>query len=139
MRARAWLGLFALACALPAQAGEVQIIKVKLVLQEDAWQASVTLRHDDAGWDHYADMWRLVTEAGEVLATRTLAHPHMQEQPFTRSLDGIAIPEGVSVVYAEAHDTVHGWAPKRARVDLNREEGERYRVRRKLDRPSRKP
>ena len=47
---------------------------------------SVTLKHDDSGWEHYADLWQVVSESGQVLGTRTLLHPHVEEQPFTRDL-----------------------------------------------------
>jgi hypothetical protein len=49
------------------------------------------LRHGDTGWDDYADGWRIETPAGEVLGTRVLHHPHVEEQPFTRSLGGVEI------------------------------------------------
>jgi hypothetical protein len=43
-----------------------------------------------------------------VLGSRTLYHPHVDEQPFTRSLDNVAIPTDVTTVVIRAHDTVHG-------------------------------
>jgi len=138
-RVHVWLGLFVLAVVTTAEAGEVEVIKVELAMREATWQASVTLRHEDEGWDHYADAWRLVTESGDVLGTRDLAHPHVNEQPFTRSLDGIVIPEGLSIVYVEAHDKVHGWAPQRVRVDLDRAEGDRYSVSREAHAPPEHP
>ena len=63
---------------------------------------------DDAGWEHYADRWDVVSPDGEVLASRVLLHPHENEQPFTRSLGGVAVPEGVTRVIIRAHDNVHG-------------------------------
>lgn len=113
-----------------ASAGEVEIMMVVFEHQGGVWQVGVTLHHDDRGWSHYADGWRIVTEDGRALGTRTLYHPHDDEQPFTRSLGGVVIPAGVTVVYVEAHDKVHGWSRQRVRVDLNRTGGERYRVRR---------
>lgn len=125
-----WLALATLATALPAQANDVDILMVDLTSQQGTWRAAVTLRHDDEGWEHYADAWRLVSEAGEELARRVLGHPHMEEQPFTRSLENVPIPPDVRVLYVEAHDSVHGWARQRVRVDLQRTEGDRYRIRR---------
>jgi hypothetical protein len=126
------LGALALLWAIPARGGEVEIVGVELLQRAPGWTVRVTLRHDDTGWDHYADAWRLVTEAGEVLATRELRHPHVDEQPFTRSLEGLAIREGTAVVYVEARDSVHGWTPAatRVRVDLGRTSGDRYRIER---------
>jgi len=110
-------------------AGEVQIRNVTLDQRGYEWSASVTLKHADSGWDHYADAWRLVTPDGTEFARRTLWHPHVNEQPFTRSLSGIVIPKGVKVFFVEAHDKVHGWSPDRVRVDLARPKGPRYRIR----------
>jgi len=86
------------------------------------------LQHPDTGWDHYADAWRVVTPEGEVLGTRLLTHPHVNEQPFTRSLNGVNIPRGVTKVIVEARDSKDGWAKQRVVVDLRRRQGPRYRV-----------
>ncbi|MEL6519540.1 MAG: hypothetical protein AAFQ66_01155 [Pseudomonadota bacterium] len=73
------------------------------------WTFSVTLRHGDTGWDDYADGWRVVAPDGTVLGTRVLVHPHVNEQPFTRSLGGVAIPDGVTEVRIEARTLTEGW------------------------------
>ena len=57
----------------------------------------VTLKHADTGWDHYADEW-VVEVDGEIIATRTLHHPHVDEQPFTRSLRNVNIPRDAKSV-----------------------------------------
>lgn len=112
------LGVFV---ALPlAVAGEVEIVDAKARRSGDAWRFDVTLLHGDTGWDHYADAWRVLGPDGTVLGTRTLAHPHENEQPFTRSLGGVQIPDGVDTVMIEARDNVHGWAAARFEVTLPR-------------------
>lgn len=68
----------------------------------------VTLRHDDTGWDHYANQWQVLSPQGQLLATRTLHHPHVDEQPFTRSLSGVKIPLAMKAVLIRASDSVHG-------------------------------
>jgi hypothetical protein len=79
-----------------AIAGMADIIEVRANPQADGtYSFSVTVRHDDTGWDHYADAWQVVGPDGAVLGTRVLLHPHVNEQPFTRSLGGVAIPAGV--------------------------------------------
>lgn len=113
------------------QAGEVEIVKVRLQQQGQSWTAHVTLRHGDTGWEHYADGWRVVNPDGEVLGHRTLHHPHVNEQPFTRSLSGIMIPQGLTDVAVEAHDKVHGWSADRVRINLDQASGERYRLERR--------
>ena len=82
------------------------------------WTFEVTLSHTDTGWDDYADGWRIVTEDGIELGARVLLHPHVDEQPFTRSLSGVAIPDGVATVYVEARTTRDGWGEARHPVAL---------------------
>lgn len=93
----------------PALSGEVEITAVSATESNGTWRFDVTLRHGDTGWDHYADAWEVRLEDGTVLGTRTLFHPHVEEQPFTRSLSGVTIPPGVERVLVFAHDSVHGW------------------------------
>lgn len=115
--------------ALVATAGEVEIVHAKFQRAASGdWNVSVTLRHDDTGWDHYADAWRVVDGAGGVLGTRTLYHPHVGEQPFTRSLGGVAIEASTTQVFIEAHDKVHGWSARRLSVDLQQASGAGFEV-----------
>lgn len=111
-------------------AGDVEVIKTRFELRSSgSWHVSTTLKHGDTGWSHYADAWRVVNENGDDLGTRTLYHPHENEQPFTRS-HTVNIPKGVTTLYVEAHDKVHGWSKQRIKVDLSREKGDRFEVRR---------
>lgn len=105
---------------VPALAGEADVIEVEATRKGDVWRFSVTVRHADAGWDHYADAWRVVAPDGTLLGRRTLHHPHESEQPFTRSLSGVRIPAGVRTVTIEARDSVHGWGGATLRIDLDR-------------------
>lgn len=113
-----------------ARAGAVNIIGVDFSRGVGDWTVNVTLKHEDTGWKHYADGWRVVDEKGTVLGMRTLYHPHVNEQPFTRSLSGIKIPTKTNKVYVEAHDLVHGWSKDRVMVDLTKGSGKRFKVRR---------
>ena len=80
----------------------------------------MTLRHGDEGWDHYADRWDIVGPDGTVYGKRVLAHPHVNEQPFTRSLSGVVIPDNLVSVVVRGHDLVHGLGGKELQVDLPR-------------------
>ena len=92
-----------------ATAGEVAIEAARAVPESGGgYTFHVTLAHGDTGWDHYADRWEVLAPDGAVLGTRVLLHPHETEQPFTRSLTGVAVPDGVAVVTIRAHDKVHG-------------------------------
>ncbi|MFY0597051.1 MAG: hypothetical protein JXQ85_11525 [Cognatishimia sp.] len=84
----------------------------------DTWQFDVTLGHPDTGWDHYADGWRILALDGTVLGIRVLHHPHVNEQPFTRSLGGVSIPEGMKQVQIQARDNLDGWAGELVTLDL---------------------
>ncbi len=89
----------ALLTASVATAGEVEIAAAAVHQGADgAYRFSVTLRHADTGWDHYADKWDILAPDGTVLGTRVLLHPHENEQPFTRSLSGVRVPKGVKRV-----------------------------------------
>lgn len=95
---------------MTARAGEAAIKAARAVPESGGtWRIEVTLAHGDTGWDHYADGWAVETVSGERLGYRELLHPHVNEQPFTRSLAGVPIPEGISTVHIRAHDSVHGW------------------------------
>ncbi len=76
----------------------------------DTWAFDVTVRHPDSGWDHYADGWSVFAPDGTELGYRELLHPHETEQPFTRPLSGVRVPEGVTQVTIRARCNVDGWA-----------------------------
>ncbi len=103
---------------MAAWADDAEIVGVEARADGASWAFSVTLRHGDTGWDDYADGWRVVLEDGTVLGTRVLYHPHVNEQPFTRSLGGVAIPGGVTQVFVEARTLAHGWGAARYPVSL---------------------
>ncbi|WP_321336729.1 hypothetical protein [Breoghania sp.] len=103
-----------------ARAGQADVIAAQAVRNGDgSWTISATLRHADSGWDHYADRWEVVAGDGDVLAVRNLAHPHVNEQPFTRSLSGVILPEGITTVTIRAHDSVHGYGGRKYEVKLD--------------------
>ncbi|MES9962613.1 MAG: hypothetical protein ABW116_03680 [Candidatus Sedimenticola sp. 20ELBAFRAG] len=102
-------------------AGEADVVEVEARhLGEGRFQFDVTLLHRDEGWDHYADKWDILTPEGKLLGTRTLYHPHVNEQPFTRSLSPVNIPRGVSTVRVRAHDSRHAYGGKEAEVKITR-------------------
>lgn len=121
-RAIAWgAGLLALACAGELRAGEADVVEARLIPAADGtYRLDATVRHDDAGWDHYADAFEALTPDGEVLGTRTLLHPHVEEQPFTRSLSGLEVPAGTREIVVRARDSVHGYGGAEVRVRVPR-------------------
>ena len=106
-----------------SNANEVDIVDVKAHQSNNGtWGFSVTLKHADEGWDHYANEWQVLAPDNKILATRTLYHPHVNEQPFTRNTSGVKIPTNMKVVYVIAKDTVHGLAKKAVKVNLETKE-----------------
>ena len=103
----------------PLLAGEADVVAAEAIPEGGGtWRFRVTVQHADTGWDHYADKWDVVAPDGTVLGTRVLLHPHVEEQPFTRSLGGVAIPADVRQVTVRAHDSQHGYGGAEVVVEL---------------------
>lgn len=111
--------LLLILASLSAAADEVIIVDARAsAIRTGVYRFDVTLQHADSGWDHYADSWEVIAPNGRILGQRILYHPHVEEQPFTRSLSGVAIPAGVDQVEIRAHDKVHGQGTQLFRIDL---------------------
>ncbi len=113
-------GLFFLStlATLPAYADAPQVVAAETIHQGADWFISVTLAHPDTGWDHYASGWEVLAPDGTKLGYRELTHPHVEEQPFTRSLSGVTIPDGLDHVFIRPRCTLDGWVGSPARLDL---------------------
>lgn len=124
-----FFGMFLFSLGLPSlsYAGDVQIIDVLVKQRGQSWNIRVMLQHEDTGWEHYADAWRVVAEDGKVLGKKLFQGPHVEEQPFARSLN-LKIPRSIHKFYIEAHDSVHGWSINKVHINLDMQEGRRYRV-----------
>lgn len=85
---------------------------------DGSYTFSVTVRSADTGWEKYADAWEIRSPDGAILGTRVLTHPHETEQPFTRSLDSVSVPEGVDTVVIAARDSVEGFCGEQYRLSL---------------------
>ena len=105
-------------CASPAFADPAEITEVRMTQSGESWRFDVTLLHGDTGWDDYADGWRVEDADGTILGERPLAHPHVNEQPFTRSTSGVVIPEGRTEVFIRARTNVDGWAVETVAVPV---------------------
>lgn len=66
----------------------------------------------------YADGFRVMTTGGQMYGERKLLHDHADEQPFTRDLYGVSIPEGVRAVVVQARDQKFGYGGKSMHVVL---------------------
>ena len=104
-----------------ALAGKADVVDVQVRREASgAYAFAVTIKSDDRGWDKYADKWDVVGPDGTVYGTRILLHPHETEQPFTRSLSGVDIPEWVGEVTVRAHDKVEGYGGREVTLRLPR-------------------
>ena len=82
----------------------------------DTYTMSATVRHDDTQED-YADVIHFAGENVEN-GERELLHPHINEQPFTRSQSGVTASGEVLV---SADDTVQGEGGTAITLDLDSE------------------
>ena len=89
--------------------GCADVINAAVERTGDRFVVTATVQSADTGWDRYADAWEVRTPDGGVLGVRALAHPHVDEQPFTRALTDVEIPEAVTIVEIAARDSVVGF------------------------------
>ena len=111
MKTRTATMLYCLFLAVPGlapRANEADVIDVAVSCDEQRMCSfNVTVNHKDRGWDHYANSWEVLDENRKRLGRRELAHPHVNEQPFTRSLEAVEIPDEVKQVTIRASDSRH--------------------------------
>lgn len=109
--ARATLLATAAALLATAATADTPVVEAVEATRTGAfWAFDVTLSHPDTGTEHYADAWDIHDLEGNPLGVRILGHPHVTEQPFTRSLPNVEIPEGVTQVVIRGRCNVDGWA-----------------------------
>ena len=97
-----------LGVASPALAADVTDVAVTPE-SGGTYRFDVTIRSDEIGWDKFADRWEVPDTDGAVPGARVPHHPHVDEQPFTRSLSGAAVPERITSVTLRARDSVEGF------------------------------
>lgn len=122
--------------ALPLNAPNADVTYVRAVQAADgSWTFRVTVSHPDTGWEDYVDGWDVVLPDGSKLLvrasepfTRLLAHPHVDEQPFTRRQSGIIIPTDVTEVTVRAHDILDGFGGQEIIVALDKNSGDGFEV-----------
>lgn len=108
--------------AQSAVAGTAEVVDVETRCRGELCRFTVTVRHADTGFEHYADRFEVLDTDGNLLATRVLHHPHVDEQPFTRILPDARIPAGITRVRVRAHDLLHGHGGAERVVLLERDE-----------------
>ena len=84
----------------------------------NTYNFSVTILHNDTGWKHYVNKWDILDSDNKLLGTRVLYHPHVDEQPFTRSKNNVFINNTHKNVFIRVHDTVHQYSSKKFLIKL---------------------
>lgn len=112
---------FLVVCLLciPAIAGGADVIDASAERESNGrYTVSATIQHNDEGWKHYVDRFEVLLMDGKLIGARYLGHPHVDEQPFTRSAVSVNVPKGVREVRIRAHDKVHGFTGKEFTLKL---------------------
>lgn len=94
------------------------VLAVDVSQGSDTYNFEVTISSAYDSPERYADAFRLVGDDGRVYAVRELLHDHAGEQPFTRSVGPVGIPESVETVTIEARDLVYGWGGTTIEITL---------------------
>jgi hypothetical protein len=87
---------------------------------DGTWRFDVTISSPYDSPERYADAWRVLGPEGTELGVRVLTHDHANEQPFTRSLSGVEVPDGIDTVVVEGRDLANGWGGGTFELDLRR-------------------
>jgi hypothetical protein len=86
------------------------VINVSVTQTGDArYRFDVTLSSPYDSPERYADAFRVKTAEGQTLGVRELLHHHANEQPFTRSLNNVEIPDGIGEVIVQGRDQTYGY------------------------------
>ncbi len=106
-----------------------QVQQVDAVQSKDgSWCFNTQVKHNDQGWEHYADEWQVADLEGNVLGSRKLLHPHDNEQPFTRSLCNIELSDEIRKVVVSAKCNLHDFSGQHVVVDLSTAGGKEFTV-----------
>jgi len=85
---------------------------------KDTYDFDVTVSSPYDSPRRYADAFRVTDKDGTVYGERTLSHDHATEQPFTRDLYSVKIPNTVRVVVIQSRDLRYGYGGKTVEVKL---------------------
>lgn len=85
---------------------------------ENRFDFDVTISSPYDTAERYADAFRVMGTDGKSYGERILFHDHADEQPFTRDLYNVSIPQGVQKVIVQAKDKTYGYGGKTMEVVL---------------------
>ena len=117
----ALLSLLLLSLAITSLAGEADVLSAEVEhVGGDLYRFKVTVQHTDEDWDHFAKAWEVLSPDGKKLGARILLHPHINEQPFTRSMT-VIIPKQINKVIIRAYDLIHEFGGKELTIDIKKD------------------
>jgi hypothetical protein len=97
---------------------DVVAVEVTAGNEPGTWDVAATISSPYDTPERYADAFRVLAPDGTELGVRELLHDHAGEQPFTRSLVGLAVPADVERITVEGRDLDNGWGGATTSVDL---------------------
>ena len=102
------------------QNGEKAVItSVSVSGNENSYTFSVGIQSPDKGCNQYANWWEVLSENGDLIYRRILAHSHVSEQPFTRSGGNVNVTK-FQIVIIRAHMNTSGYGTKTFRGSVDR-------------------
>lgn len=104
-------------------AGQADVIAVAVerhLETEDVFDFRATILSNDTGDSYYADAFEILAPDGRLLGRRDLAHPHTDEQPFTRELNSLKVPPDIDRVTVRARHKPRGYDGQTVTVRLPR-------------------
>ncbi|GAA4278722.1 hypothetical protein GCM10022259_34470 [Aquimarina mytili] len=90
----------------------IEVVKVMSVVatgEENKYTFSVGVQSPDTGCNQYANWWEVISEEGDLIYRRILAHSHVDEQPFVRSGGPVAITKDQKV-FVRVHMNTTGYS-----------------------------
>jgi hypothetical protein len=87
---------------------EAEVVSVQISGDPLNYQFRVELSSPDLGCEQYADWWEIISEEGDLVYRRILAHSHVEEQPFQRSGGPVEI-QAETLVLIRAHMSTGGY------------------------------
>lgn len=92
------------------------IVSVTTTGEENGYQFAVGISSPDVNCDQYANWWEIVSQDGNLLYRRILAHSHPTEQPFVRSGGPVEIAsDEMVIIRAHMHPGAMGASRTKAR------------------------
>ncbi len=93
----------------PNQDMIAKVVSITVTGEENEYLFSVGVNSPDTGCSQYADWWEVISEDGNLIYRRVLAHSHVNEQPFIRSGGPVTIKKDQKV-YVRVHMNTSGYS-----------------------------